>query len=72
MSFTSEAIVFFFPGCFVTWLVSWYYFRKSFVHAPEWAKEMIERLSKDPPSDTDLVKVFEDALKNTTVDGGNF
>ena len=67
-----DSFLFFFAGSLVSWLVTMVYYRKSSVKAPDWAKEMIERLPKEPPKDIDLVKIFEEALKNTSIDGGTF
>lgn len=67
-----NSFLYFLAGSLVSWLVAMVYYRRSSVKAPQWAHPLIESLPDQPLDKDHFVKLFEESLKNRTIDGGTF
>lgn len=56
-------IIFFIAGCIVTWVIAYFFYRRT----PKWAKEFIEHLPKEKPTKKELLQLFQEYL-----DSGDF
>jgi hypothetical protein len=49
-------------GAILSWVITHYYYLKSSIQPPEWAKPIIAKLPKEPPTKEKLVELFQEAL----------
>ena len=61
-------IVIFIAGCIISWLIAHLYFHRSSTTIPEWAKEIVKRLPAQPPSEDELLKLFQEHLDSGEVE----
>ena len=49
-------------GGIVSWVITHFYYKRSTVDIPRWAKPIIEKLPQLPPSLKELTELFQDAI----------
>ena len=52
---------------FISWIFTHAYYKKSSKNIPDWAKLLVENLPKSKPTDTELLKIFEEALDTGSI-----
>lgn len=63
-----EALLYFLAGVIGTIIVSHLYYRRASKEKPEWAKELIENLPADPPTLSQLLRLFQRHLDSGDVE----
>ncbi|HEC79170.1 MAG TPA: hypothetical protein ENI34_08540 [candidate division WOR-3 bacterium] len=54
-------------GGVISWVITRYYYKKSSVKAPEWAKPLIEKLPEVTPSLEELTALFQKEINKGTI-----
>jgi len=57
-----EILFSFFLGATSSLVIGYYFYKKSSVNPPEWAKPLIAKLPENKPSKAELLKLFQTAL----------
>ncbi|MFI5180316.1 MAG: hypothetical protein ACHQPI_02875 [Thermoanaerobaculia bacterium] len=60
-------LLYFLAGSLCTIIVSRYYYRRTSTEVPEWAKALIKKLPDQPPSEQELLKLFQESLESGKV-----
>lgn len=55
-------IILFLAGFILSWALTHGYYRRSSTKAPEWAKQLIERLPDSPPSKERLLEIVQESI----------
>ena len=61
-------IIIFIAGCIISLLIAHLYYRRSSITTPEWAKEIVKHLPAQPPSEDELLKLFQEHLDSGEVE----
>ncbi len=51
----------------LAWILAHAYYKKSSKNIPDWAKPLVEKLPKSRPTDSELLKIFEEALDTGSI-----
>ena len=57
-------LLLFVAGAICSLVISHYYYRRSSSEAPEWARTLIERLPDKPPTEEELLRLFQESLQS--------
>ena len=63
-----EPMLYFLAGVIITVIVSQLYYRRASKETPDWAKELIENLPSDPPTLTELLRLFQRHLDSGDIE----
>lgn len=61
-------IVIFIAGCIISWLIAHLYYRRSSKTIPDWAKELVENLPKEQPTEDELLQLFQEHLDSGEIE----
>jgi len=55
-------------GGIITWIIAHFYYKKSNVDIPEWAKPLMKKLLKIAPNKEELISLFQDMINDGLIE----
>ena len=63
-----QEFIIFIAGCIISGLIAHFYYRRSSRTPPEWAKEFVKHLPIQPPTEDELLQLFQEHLDSGEIE----